>query len=190
MASAYLLHLPVQSLALRRCASGGRAALDPALSARPDVPHAVLEDLLAFASWAPSRTTASRGVSAMVTDAEVKKGLAEAMAERWRCDLEAGGAPARGDPTPHCASCARITGAAALILAALSMADMDALPRRAARPDRVDDGCAEYSAGLPKPAAGGPCLWAGRLLDCVAPLFAPEIVRQVLGLPQDWQPRG
>lgn len=153
------------------------------------VPHAVLEDLLAFASWAPSAHNRQPWRFCVVTDAEVKKGLAEAMAERWRCDLEAGGAPAEEIQRRTAASCARITGAAALILAALSMADMDAYPDE-------QRGQTEWMMAVQSTALACQNLLLaahayglGACWMC-APLFAPEIVRQVLGLPQDWQPQG
>lgn len=157
------------------------------------VPRTVLEDLLAFATWAPSAHNSQPWRFCVVTDADVQKRLAEAMGKRWRRDLEAGGAPEAEIRRRTEASYARITGAAALILVALSMADMDVYPdeqRRQAEALELERTMAVQSTAL---ACQNLLLAAhayglGACWMC-APLFAPEIARQVLDLPQDWQPQ-
>lgn len=173
--------------ALRRLVEGRRSVrrYQPGRS----VSHTILEDLLAWASWAPSTHNRQPWRFCVVTDAEVKKRLAEAMAERWRCDLAAGGAPAEEIQRRTAASTVRIAGAAALVLAALSMADMDAYPDEPRRQAEWTMAVQSTALACQNLLLAAHAYGLGACWMC-APLFAPEIVRQVLDLPQDWQPQG
>ena len=86
-------------------------------------------------------------------------------------------------------SFARITGAAALIVVCLSMADMDSYPD-------AQRSQAERTMAVQSVAMAAQTLWltahAAGLGACwlCAPLFVPELVVATLDLPPDWEPQG
>jgi coenzyme F420-0:L-glutamate ligase/coenzyme F420-1:gamma-L-glutamate ligase len=86
-------------------------------------------------------------------------------------------------------SYARLTGAPAIIIVCLSMVDMDRYP---------DDRRSRHEWTM---AVQGTAMAAQNLLLMAhaeglaacwlcAPLFVPELVRQILDLPEDWEPQG
>lgn len=110
------------------------------------------------------------------------------MGEQWRRDLSADHADPNFIERRIAISHARITGAAALIVANVSMSEMDQYPdaKRAEAEwlmavQSVALACqnlllAAHSHGL------GAC-WM------CAPLFVPTLVRDVLALPEQWHPQ-
>ncbi len=152
------------------------------------VPRPLLEAVLRAATWAPSAHNRQPWRFCVVTDPALKERLSRAMAARWQVDLAADGwSPAR-IARRVAISHARLTGAPALILLALSMADMDRYPdERRARAEWI---MAVQSTAL----AGQNLLLAahhyglGACWMC-APLFVPQVVAQVLDLPPDWEPQ-
>lgn len=180
----------LQGTAVRALLSGRRSVRR--YTAQP-IPHDLLVELLELASWAPSAHNRQPWRFCVVTDPAVKTKLSEAMAAVWRADLHAdlqsgnGGDPAtieRRIAISH----ARITGAAALVLASLSMVDMDAYPdpaRAAAERTMAVQSVALACQNLLLAAhAHG----LGACWMC-APLFVPHLVRTTLGLPTDWEPQ-
>src|SRR5438093_7231208 len=103
---------------------------------QPDrpVPREVLEGILAAATWAPSAHNRQPWRFAVITSPTVRQDLALAMGARLRADLTADNVPTEVIEKDVNRSFSRINGAAALVLACLSMADMDRYPdaRRAA----------------------------------------------------------
>jgi coenzyme F420-0:L-glutamate ligase / coenzyme F420-1:gamma-L-glutamate ligase len=148
----------------------------------------LLEGLLEAACWAPSAHNRQPWRFCVVTRAAVKTQLSERMAAQWRADLQTDGAEAAAVERRIAISHARLTGAAALVIAAVSMEEMDSYPdaRRAGAEwtmavQSVALACqnlllAAHHAGL------GAC-WM------CAPLFVPDLVRDVLELPLSWHPQ-
>ena len=157
---------------------------------RPDpVPQALIEQGLTAAIWAPSAHNRQPWRFAVVTEAARKEGLARAMGARLRRDLEADGAaePIIAQDTTR--SYARLTGAPVLIVVSLSMVDMDEYPDR--RRQQHEFLMAAQSTAM----AGQNLLLAAHSVGLgacwmCAPLFAPEVIRAALDLPDDWQPQG
>ncbi len=156
-------------------------------SGRP-IERALLETLLEAATWAPSAHNRQPWRFAVVQEPEAKAQLADAMAAAWRRDLAADGDPAAEVERRAATSRARILGAAALVVAALSMAEMDAYPD--ARRAQAEWTMAVQSTALAcqnlllaAHAAGLGACWM------CAPLFVPAVVREALALPADWQPQ-
>jgi coenzyme F420-0:L-glutamate ligase / coenzyme F420-1:gamma-L-glutamate ligase len=152
------------------------------------IPHDILADLIETACWAPSAHNRQPWRFCVVTDPAVKAALSERMGQRWRIDLQADGADPAFIERRVAVSHARITGAAALVAAALSMEDMDTYPD-AAR-SRAEWTMAVQSVAL---ACQNLLLAAhahglGACWMC-APLFVPELVHSVLALPAGWQPQ-
>lgn len=157
---------------------------------RPDpVPHDLIEALLRAAIKAPNAHNRQPWRFAVMTDKAVQQQLAEEMAIPFRRDLLRDGhmpAEANGIVTR---SKARIGGAPALVLACLSMIDMDTYS------DEQRQRCEWLMAAqgvalacqnllLAAHAAGLGACWM------CAPIFCPETVRSALDLPADWEPQG
>ena len=148
----------------------------------------LLEDLLTFAAWAPSAHNRQPWRFCVVTGRQAKERLSAAMGERWAADLQADGVDAAAIERIIVISRARMTSAAALVAVSLSMEDMDAYPDE--RRQEAERTMAVQSTAL---ACQNLLLAAhayglGACWMC-APLFAPELVRETLGLPETWQPQ-
>jgi F420 biosynthesis protein FbiB-like protein len=118
-----------------------------------------------------------------------KSRLAAAMGEQLRRDLAGDGRSPEFIERDAGRSYARLTGAPLLILFCLTMADMDEYPdERRARNETVMATQSTAMAGqnllLAAHALGLGACWV------CAPLFCPEVVRETLDLPADWQPQG
>lgn len=152
------------------------------------MPRAILEQLLEAARWAPSAHNRQPWRFCVVTDDAVKQQLSQRMAEQWRVDLAADGAAPEQIAQRVAVSQARLTGAAALILAAVSMEEMDLYPD--ARRSQAEWTMAVQSVALAcqNLLLAAHSLGLGTCWMC-APLFAAELVRDVLELPSHWQPQ-
>lgn len=161
-------------------------------SIRRYLPRAVareqVERLLEAAVWAPSAHNRQPWRFCVLDTPERKEMLAQAMGARLRSDLERDHAPAELIEKDTTRSYARITGAPVLIVLCLSMVDMD----------RYDDerrNLNEYVMAAQSTAMAGQNLLLAAeqagLAACwmCAPLFCPDVVRDVLRLPEDWQPQ-
>jgi coenzyme F420-0:L-glutamate ligase / coenzyme F420-1:gamma-L-glutamate ligase len=157
---------------------------------QPDpVPQALITQLLDAAIWAPSAHNRQPWRFAVLTDTARKEQLAAAMGARLRRDLQADGVDEAIIAADTGRSYARITGASALIVVCLSMLDMDTYPDE--RRQRNEFLMAAQSTAM----AGQNLLLAAYALGLgacwmCAPLFAPDVVRAALALPDDWQPQG
>lgn len=152
------------------------------------VPPAVLDDVLAAAASAPSAHNRQPWRAAAIITPAPKEMLAQAMAAALRADRLADGADPADVEADAARSVARITGAPALILMCLSMAEMDTYPD--ARRQQ-----AEHHMAVQSVAAATHALWLaahsaglGAAWLC-APLFCQAVVRATLHLPNDWEPQ-
>lgn len=153
------------------------------------VPPALIEQVLTAAIWAPSAHNRQPWRFAAVVDPMRKEGLAAAMGARLRHDLEADGVPEAAIAADVGRSYERITSAPVVIALCLSLVDMDSYPD----PRRAE---AEYIMAVQSTAMAGQNLLLaahdaglGACWMC-APLFCPDVVRNTLDLPDDWQPQG
>ncbi len=152
------------------------------------IPRALIERLLEAAIWAPSAHNRQPWRFCVVTNPEAIAALSRQMAEQWRRNLTADGADPADIKQRVNQSQARITGAAALIVLAVSMEEMDVYPDE--RRNRAEWTMAVQSAAL----AGQNLLLAahhyglGACWMC-APLFVPDLVRDALALPPTWRPQ-
>ena len=147
-----------------------------------------IEALLGAAIWAPSAHNRQPWRFCVIESPERKEMLARAMGARLRSDLEQDGAPAELIANDTARSYARITGAPVVIVLCLSMIDMDRYPDERRNLD-------EYVMAAQSTAMAGQNLLLAAhhagLGGCwmCAPLFCPELVRETMQLPDDWQPQ-
>jgi F420 biosynthesis protein FbiB-like protein len=152
------------------------------------VPPELIEQLLTAAAWAPSAHNRQPWRFAAITAGETKHKLATAMGNKLRADLTADQAPLDLIEKDTRRSYQRITNAPLLILFCLSMADMDSYPD----PVRQQH---EWTMAVQSTAmAAQNLLLAAHALDLgacwmCAPLFCPDLVKQTLALPDNWQPQ-
>lgn len=151
--------------------------------------RAQIETLLDAAIWSPSAHNRQPWRFVVLQSAARKEALARAMGARLRLDLEVDGIDAALIEADVKRSYARITGAPVILVLCLSMTDMDQYPdaRRAHH---------EYLMAVQSVAMAGQnillmahAMGLGACWMC-APLFAPDVVRHALDLPEDWHPQG
>lgn len=156
---------------------------------RPEpVAPQVLEQLLLAATWAPSAHNRQPWRFCVVTQPATKLALSQRMGEQWRRELSADGADPAFVDRRVAISHTRLTSAAALIIAAVSMEEMDHYPDV----QRME---AEWTMAVQSVALACQNLLLaahyyglGACWMC-APLFAPALVRDVLQLPAAWAPQ-
>ncbi|MCB0173039.1 MAG: nitroreductase family protein [Anaerolineae bacterium] len=153
------------------------------------IPPALLLRLLEAATWAPSAHNRQPWRFAVLTQPVDKARLAQAMGARLRADRTADGDDSDAIERDVARSYARLTGAPALIVICTSLIDMDHYPDP--QRSRHEWTMATQSTAM---AAQNLLLLAhaeglGACWVC-APLFVPELVKEVLNLPDDWEPQG
>jgi F420 biosynthesis protein FbiB-like protein len=148
-----------------------------------------IERVLEAARLAPSAHNRQPWRFVVVRDAMRREALAQAMTERLRQDRAADG----DDPSDIQADVERarlrLTHAPVAIIICLTMESMDAYPdARRAQAERIMAVQSVAMAGenllLAAHAEGLGACWM------CSPLFAPEVVRARLGLPEGWEPQG
>jgi coenzyme F420-0:L-glutamate ligase/coenzyme F420-1:gamma-L-glutamate ligase len=148
----------------------------------------VLQRILLTATHAPSAHNRQPWRFAVVTDSKTRSALAETMARRFREDLERDGLPRDEIAVRVQRSRVRIGTAPVAIVLCMDMSEMDQYPD----PLRAES---ERMMAVQSTANAGVLLLLaahaeglGGVWNC-APLFAPAAVRQVLGLPESWEPQ-
>lgn len=150
----------------------------------PDRLRAALE----AASLAPSPHGSAPWRFCIVATPEARLRLATEMGRDFLRDMEREGVPEEERKRRHAGSLRLITGAPALILAALSYKDLDRYedPAKQANERMMAEhslGAALQNLMLALAAQGIGSVWR------CAPLFCPETARKALSLPEDWVPR-
>lgn len=146
----------------------------------------VLRRLLEAGRWAASAHNRQPWRFVVITDQSWRVRLAETMGQQFRIDLAVDGLAADQIEKQVMRSYQRISGAPALIIVCLSMADMDHYPdERRAQAERVmaiqSVALAAQNVLLAAFAEGLGVCWM------CAPLFCPDVVCTVLSLPDDWE---
>ena len=153
------------------------------------IPQALILHLLETATWAPSAHNRQPWRFAVVTEDSDKDRLARAMGDKLRADRMADGDDPDDIERDVARSYARLTGAPVLIVVCLSMADMDRYPDpRRAQNERLmavqSTAMAAQNLLLLAHGEGLAACWL------CAPLFVPDLVRETLALPPDWEAQG
>ena len=148
-----------------------------------------IEQLLDLACWAPSAHNRQPWRFAVLTQPTDRARLAHAMGDQLRQDRTADGDPPDDIERDVARSYARIAGAPVVIVVCLSMVEMDVYPD----PQRNRH---EWVMAAQSVSMAAQNLWLAAhsqgLAACwlCAPLFAPNLVRETLNLPSDWEPLG
>jgi F420 biosynthesis protein FbiB-like protein len=149
---------------------------------------ALLNELLEAACWAPSAHNRQPWRFCVVTSTEGKARLSEAMGEQWRADLTRDNADPEFIERRIAISHARITTAAALVIANLTMSEMDHYPDPARAKAEWTMATQSVALACQNLLLAAEAHGVGACWMC-APLFVPELVRRVLELPNDWEPQ-
>jgi coenzyme F420-0:L-glutamate ligase/coenzyme F420-1:gamma-L-glutamate ligase len=168
--------------------------LQEAIHTRPSIRHyrnqpisqEVIDQLLEAATWAPSAHNRQPWRFAVITTQAAKDRLADTMSERLRSDRSRDGDPIEAIDRDVNRSRERITSAPVVIVACLSMIDMDHYPDD--RRNSMERAMAMQSvaASIQNLLLTAHDLGLGACWMC-APLFCPEVVRTALDLPDDWE---
>jgi coenzyme F420-0:L-glutamate ligase/coenzyme F420-1:gamma-L-glutamate ligase len=149
----------------------------------------VLGRLLRVACDAPSAHNRQPWRFVVLQDVKLRQRLIEAMSQSFRTDLERDGLSSTEIERQVARGRDRILGASAVVLLFVTMEDMDHYP------DGIRQAAERAMAIQSVALAGGHLLLAahaeglGACWVC-SPLFAPEIVRQTLELPESWEAQG
>lgn len=153
------------------------------------LPRSLLERLIEAATWAPSAHNRQPWRFVVLTEADSKERLVEAMAIELRRALQADGMREEQIAAQLERRRGRILGAPAVVLLCLDTSLGDIYPDERRQQAELLMGVQSVAmAGenllLAAHAAGLGGVWV------CAPLFAPQAVRGALALPQSWLPQG
>lgn len=152
------------------------------------LPEGLVGRLIEAASWAPSPHNRQPWRFVLIEAPAARRRLAEAMAARLRADRLADGDDPAAVERDAARSIERIVSPPALVLACLSMRDMDRYPdARRAEAERMmaaqSVAMAVQNLLLLAHAHGLGSCWM------CAPLFCPDTVAGTLSLPPEWVPQ-
>jgi len=150
------------------------------------VPPEIVERLLTAAIWAPSAHNRQPWRFAVLTDAAVKDRLARAMGDRLRADRLADGDPAQVVEADTSRSHARITGAPIVVVACLTMRDMDAYPDTRRKKAEYLMAAQSVAMAVQNLLLAAHAEGLGACWMC-APLFCADVVREAFSLTDDWE---
>ena len=153
------------------------------------MPDSVIQNILSTATYAPSAHNRQPWRFCVVTEVSVKVKLADAMAEDFERDLRRDGVASEKIEAQIKRSKDRMTSAPVVILLCLDMSEMDLYPDEKRQ-------YAERTMAMQSVAAAGLQLLLaaqaeglGGVWVC-SPLFAQEVIRKTLKLPDAWEPQG
>lgn len=149
---------------------------------------ALIETLLEAASWAPSAHNRQPWRFCVVQSAQVKTTLSTHMAEAWRRDLAGDGADPVEVERRVAISQARLTEAPVLIVPCVTLEEMDVYPDQVRSQAEWTMAVQSVALACQNLLLAAHTAGLGACWMC-APLFVPALVRQVLALPDAWQPQ-
>ncbi|MBI5958471.1 MAG: nitroreductase family protein [Chloroflexi bacterium] len=150
------------------------------------ISHDVLCRLLEAGRWGPSAHNRQPCRFAVITDPARRVDLAQAMGRRFQADLLAEGLPVEQVEAQVARSIERISTAPALILACLSMAEMDQYSDAVRQQSEYLMAAQSVALAVQNILLMAHAEKLGACWLC-APLFCPDVVRESLHLPADWQ---
>jgi coenzyme F420-0:L-glutamate ligase/coenzyme F420-1:gamma-L-glutamate ligase len=156
---------------------------------RPEpLSDALIQQLMTAAIWAPSAHNRQPWRFAVITGKDKKHALARSMGEKLEADLTADGLAPELIAKDVGRSYKRIANAPLVILLSLSMDDMDIYPDEQRQQNEWIMAVQSVAMAGQNVLLAAHALGLGACWMC-APLFCPGVVREALGLPEDWQPQ-
>jgi coenzyme F420-0:L-glutamate ligase/coenzyme F420-1:gamma-L-glutamate ligase len=153
-----------------------------------EVSNKVLFRILEAARWAPSAHNAQPWRFIVVRDSSVKLELAEAMASRWDKDMSKNGVPLENRESLLKFSVERFTNAPILIIACLTMEDMDKYSDKRRQKIEYIMAVQSVAAAIENILLAARAEGLGSCWFC-APLFCQDVVRKVLRVPRYVEPQ-
>ena len=153
-----------------------------------NVPSHLISKIIEAARWAPSAHNAQPWRFLVINDEKIKRELAEAMAMEWEKDLAQNGMLPEERETLIKESIRKFTQPPVIIIAFLTMDEMHKYPDKKRRE-------AEYIMAVQSVAAAIQNLLLAAYFEGLgacwycAPLFCPETVKKVLGVPKNFEPQ-
>lgn len=152
------------------------------------VPTALLMEILDSARFAPSAHNAQPWRFVVLTETESKRRLATAMAQAWLADLKRDGKPDGLSKFSTEASIERFVKAPILILACLSMKDMNRFLDWERQQCEHDLAVQSLGAAIQNMLLMAQTRQLGSCWYC-APVFAKKAVRDALNIPKEVEPQ-
>jgi coenzyme F420-0:L-glutamate ligase/coenzyme F420-1:gamma-L-glutamate ligase len=152
------------------------------------IPRETLLQILETAAFAPSAHNAQPWRFIALTESQQKNTLANAMAQAWSTELEKDKSPLSTRCTKLGRSVERFTSAPAVILACISLEDMDSYPNAERQCSERDLAVQSLAAAIQTLLLAAHANGLGACWYC-APIFCKQAVREVLQIPKEVEPQ-
>lgn len=152
------------------------------------VSNEVLPIVLEAARWAPSAHNAQPWRFVTIRDAALKRRLAEAMANRWDKDMSKDNVPPEEREKLVKNSIERFTRAPIVIVACLTMEDMDKYPDKKRQRIEYVMAVQSFAAAIENMLLAAHAEGLSSCWFC-APLFCQDTVRKILNIPSHVEPQ-
>lgn len=153
-----------------------------------DVSSSALQRILDATRWAPSAHNSQPWRFIVVNDLNSKQMLVEAMAQKWNEDLRKDGTLPKERKSITSASVKRFTDPPTIVIACLTMEHMDKYPDEKRRKVEYVMAVQSVAAAIQNMLLVAHAEGLGACWFC-APLFCPEAVRKILGIPENVHPQ-
>lgn len=148
----------------------------------------VIREILSAATWAPSAHNAQPWQFIVLTEEDSKCDLADAMGEVWLQELETDGIPKTTREDFVRASADRFSTAPLLIIACLTLEDMDTYPDERRKGYERDLAMQSLGAAIQNLLLAAHAKGLGACWYC-APAFCKEAAREALKIPEEIEPQ-
>lgn len=152
-----------------------------------EVPKRAIYKILDAGRWAPSAHNAQPWRFIVVTDSNIRRKLAEAMASEWDEDMVGDSVPPSIRRRVIEGSIERFTDAPVLIIASTTMKDMDKYPDERRQKTEHTMATQSLAASVQNMLLAAHSAGLGSCWFC-APLFCQDAVRRVLKVPDNVEP--
>jgi coenzyme F420-0:L-glutamate ligase / coenzyme F420-1:gamma-L-glutamate ligase len=156
--------------------------------AKKTIPKETIRSILEIATFAPSAHNAQPWRFMVLAKAESKKNLANSMAEVWLKELERDHVSKETRLKTVEASIERFTAAPVLIVACLTLEDMDSYPDAERQQNERDLAVQSLSAAIQTLLLAAHAKGLGACWYC-APIFCKSAVRKALAVPESVEPQ-
>ncbi len=153
-----------------------------------DIDLAAVEQAVEDACWAPSPHHTQPWRYILISSEAERRKLAQAMGEKWQDDLSQDELSPRLIEGQLKGSKVRLSKARALLVVCLTQRDLDRYPDERRQLAERDMAVQSIGAAIQNLLLSLHLNGLGACWMC-APLFCPEVVRDTLELPEDWEPQ-